>query len=51
MSFDVTAGVLELDDQGMSKSTGVLYPLAQFVVELIRGVTAMGSKPEFPEAV
>ena len=31
-SFDLTAGVLELNDQDKSKSTGVLYPLAQLVI-------------------
>jgi hypothetical protein len=31
-SFDLTAGQLELNDQDKSKSTGVLYPAAQFVI-------------------
>ncbi len=33
MSYDLTAGVLELNDQDKSKSTGVLYPLAQLVLD------------------
>jgi hypothetical protein len=33
MSFDLTAGVLELNDQDKSKSTGVLYPAAQLVLD------------------
>jgi hypothetical protein len=32
-SFDLTAGVLEINDQDKSKSTGVLYPAAQLVLE------------------
>ena len=32
MSFDLTAGELELNDQDKSKSTGVLYPAAQLVL-------------------
>jgi hypothetical protein len=32
MSFDLTAGQLELNDQDKSKSTGVLYPAAQVVI-------------------
>lgn len=31
-SFDLTAGVLELNDQDKSKSTGALYPAAQLVL-------------------
>jgi hypothetical protein len=31
-SFNLTAGVLELNDQDKSKSTGVLYPEAQLVL-------------------
>ena len=31
-SFDLTAGQLELNDQDKSKSSGVLYPAAQFVI-------------------
>jgi hypothetical protein len=31
-SFDLTAGILDLNDQDKSKSTGVLYPLAQLVI-------------------
>jgi tryptophan 2,3-dioxygenase len=31
-SFDLTAGILELDDQDKSKSTGVVFPAAQLVV-------------------
>ena len=31
-SFDLTAGQLDLNDQDKSKSTGVLYPAAQFVI-------------------
>jgi hypothetical protein len=30
---DLTAGILELNDQGKSKSTGVLYPAAQLVLD------------------
>jgi hypothetical protein len=33
MSFDLTAGVLELNDQDKSKSTGSLYPLAQLIID------------------
>lgn len=32
MSFDLTAGQLELNDQDKSKSAGVLYPAAQVVI-------------------
>jgi hypothetical protein len=32
MSFDLTAGALELNDQDKSKSTGNLYPAAQLVL-------------------
>lgn len=32
-SFDLTAGVLEINDQDKSKSTGVLYPATQLVLE------------------
>jgi hypothetical protein len=31
-SFDLTAGILNLNDQDKSKSTGVLYPLAQLIL-------------------
>jgi len=31
-SFDLTAGQFELNDQDKSKSTGMLYPAAQFVI-------------------
>ena len=33
MSYDLTAGVLELNDQDKSKSTGNLYPAAQLVLD------------------
>jgi hypothetical protein len=33
MSFDLTAGILELNDQDKSKSTGVLYPVAQLALD------------------
>jgi hypothetical protein len=33
MSFDLTAGVLDLNDQDKSKSTGQLYPAAQLVLD------------------
>jgi hypothetical protein len=33
MSFDLTAGIIEINDQDKSKSTGVLYPLAQLVLD------------------
>jgi hypothetical protein len=33
MSFDLTAGVLELNDQDKSKSTGALYPAAQLILD------------------
>jgi hypothetical protein len=33
MSFDLTAGVMELNDQDKSKSTGSLYPAAQLVLD------------------
>src|ERR1700761_2855218 len=32
-SFDLTAGVLEINDQDKSKSTGVLYPMVQLTVD------------------
>ena len=32
MSFNLTAGILDLNDQDKSKSTGVLYPMAQLVL-------------------
>ena len=32
-SFNLTAGIIEINDQEKSKSTGVLYPLAQLVVD------------------
>jgi hypothetical protein len=32
MSFDITAGILDINDQDKSKSTGVLYPAAQLVL-------------------
>jgi hypothetical protein len=32
-SFNLTAGELELDDSDKSKSTGVLYPAAQLVID------------------
>ncbi len=33
MSYDLTAGSIEINDQDKSKSTGVLYPLAQLVLD------------------
>jgi hypothetical protein len=33
MSFNLTAGIIEINDQDKSKSTGVLYPLAQLVID------------------
>lgn len=33
MSFDITAGILDLNDQDKSKSTGQLFPLAQLVID------------------
>jgi len=33
MSYDLTAGVLDINDQDKSKSTGQVYPLAQLVVD------------------
>jgi hypothetical protein len=33
MSFNLTAGIIEINDQDKSKSTGVLYPLAQLAVD------------------
>ncbi len=32
-SFNLTAGILDLNDQDKSKSTGVLYPAAQLVLD------------------
>ncbi len=32
-SFNLTAGILNLNDQDKSKSTGVLYPMAQLVLD------------------
>lgn len=33
MSFDLTAGILEINDQDKSKSTGTLFPAAQLVLD------------------
>jgi hypothetical protein len=33
MSFDLTAGMIEINDQDKSKSTGVLYPAAQLILD------------------
>lgn len=33
MSYDLTAGVLEINDQDKSKSTGALYPAAELVLD------------------
>jgi hypothetical protein len=33
MSYDLTAGIIEINDQDKSKSTGVLYPMAQLVID------------------
>ena len=33
MSYDLTAGVIELNDQDKSKSVGVLYPMAELAVD------------------
>jgi hypothetical protein len=33
MSFDLIAGMIEINDQDKSKSTGVLYPAAQLVLD------------------
>src|SRR5271154_2086694 len=33
MSFDLTAGELDLNDQDKSKSTGTLYPAAQLILD------------------
>jgi hypothetical protein len=33
MSYDLSAGILDINDQDKSKSTGVVYPLAQLVVD------------------
>jgi len=32
-SFDLTAGILELNDQDKSKSTGTIYPAAQLILD------------------
>jgi hypothetical protein len=32
-SFDLTAGIFELNDQDKKKSAGVLYPAAQLVID------------------
>jgi hypothetical protein len=32
-SFNLTAGILDLNDQDKSKSTGVLYPAAQLILD------------------
>lgn len=32
-SFNLTAGIVEINDQDKSKSTGVLYPAAQLIVD------------------
>jgi hypothetical protein len=33
MSYNLTAGILEINDQDKSKSTGVLYPAAQLILD------------------
>jgi hypothetical protein len=33
MSFNLTAGIIEINDQDKSKSTGVMYPAAQLIVD------------------
>src|SRR5271170_7535268 len=33
MSFDLTAGEFDINDQDKSKSTGVLYPAAQLIID------------------
>ena len=33
MSYDLTAGIIEINDQDKSKSTGVLYPAAQLILD------------------
>jgi hypothetical protein len=33
MSYDLTAGILDINDQDKSKSSGVVYPLAQLVID------------------
>jgi hypothetical protein len=33
LSYDLTAGSIEINDQDKSKSTGVLYPMAQIVLD------------------
>ena len=33
MSFDLTAGIIEINDQDKTKSTGALYPAAQLVID------------------
>jgi hypothetical protein len=32
-SFDLTAGIIEINDQDKSKSTGVVYPAAQLILD------------------
>src|SRR5260370_42105979 len=32
-SFNLTAGIIEINDQDKSKSTGVLYPAAQLILD------------------
>jgi len=32
-SFNLTAGIIEINDQDKSKSTGILYPAAQLVID------------------
>ena len=32
-SFNLTAGIVEINDQDKSKSTGVLYPMAQLILD------------------
>jgi hypothetical protein len=33
MSYDLTAGIVEINDQDKSKSTGTLYPAAQLILD------------------
>jgi hypothetical protein len=47
-SFNLTAGIIEIHDQDKSKSTGVVYPAAQLILDK-RG-DAMGSDTKPLEA-
>jgi hypothetical protein len=49
-SYNLTAGVFEINDQDKSKSTGMLYPLAQLVPDKRRPI-AVGPESKSLETI